>query len=177
MPKNANIFLIRHGEKPTDANDIGLSVAGQERAMAYVIYFQNLQVNSQSIKLHHLFATAQSAHSNRSYLTLQPLALQLNLKINNLFSDSDKDIAAVVTYIQASAEFNETNTLICWHHEKLLEIARGLGALPPTLPTNWPDEVYGWLIQLSYDANGVLISSTTLEEKLMYNDHHDHSLT
>ncbi len=177
MPRNTNILLIRHGEKPTDPTDLGLTAAGKARAMAYVSYFQNFQINSALIKLDYLFATAQSSHSNRSYLTIQPLALQLNLKINNLFTDSDKDIAELVNYIQTSSEFNGANILICWHHEKLLEIAKALGALPNTLPKNWPDEVYGWLIQLIYNANGTLITSTTLEEKLMYNDHHDPPLT
>src|SRR5690242_7995020 len=177
MPKNANILLIRHGEKPADHNDIGLNIAGQERAMAYIIYFQNLQINSKPVKLHHLFATAQSAHSNRSYLTIQPLAQQLNLKINNSFSDRDQDIVALVNYIQSDPQFNDSNILICWHHENLLEIAKNLGALPHTLPRDWPDEAFGWLIQLSFDAHGGLISSTTLEEKLMYDDHHNHPLT
>lgn len=175
MPRNTNILLIRHGEKPTDGTDINLNLAGQERAMAYVSYFQNFQINSEVIKLNHLFATAQSTHSNRSYLTILPLAQHLNLQINNSFTDSDKDVAALVNYIQTDPQFNDANILICWHHENLLEIAKGLGALPHTLPKDWPGEVFGWLIQLSYNVKGDLITSITLEEKLMYNDHHDHS--
>ncbi len=171
MLKNTNIFLIRHGEKPTEPTDIGLNIAGQERAMAYVIYLQNLQINSQPIKLHHLFATAQSAHSNRSYLTIEPLAHQLNLNINNHFTDSDQDVAALVTYLQTDSRFSEANILICWHHEKLLKIAKGLGVPLHTLPQSWPDNVYGWLIQLSYDNTGTLTSSTTVEQKLMYDDY------
>jgi len=169
--KNTNILLIRHGEKPTEPTDIGLSVSGQERAMAYSIYLQNFQINSEIIKLDHLFATAQSNHSNRSYLTIKPLAQQLNLKINNNFMDSEEDIAALVNYLQTDPQFNSTNILICWHHEKLLQIASALGAPPHTLPGNWPDEVYGWLVQLSFDANGTLTTSITLEVKLMYDDY------
>ena len=176
MPKNSNILLIRHGEKPlNESANPGLTVAGQERAMAYVIYFQNFMLNSQLIKLDYLFATAQSAHSNRSYLTIQPLAQQLNLKINNTFSDSDEDVDALVRYIQSDQSFNGSNILICWHHEKLLRIAKGLGAGAShhTIPDDWPDGAFGWLIYLSYDASGILTGAATIDQKLMYNDH-DH---
>ncbi len=176
MPKNANILLIRHAEKPTDLSDIGLTVQGQERAMAYVIYFQNFQITAKVIQLQHLLATAQSSHSNRSYLTLQPLSHQLQLEIDNRYSDSDKDIVALATYLQTDPRFNEANTLICWHHEKLLQIAAALGASPSTVPSNWPDEAYGWLIQLSFDAHGAITTSVTIEQKLMYDDH-NHPIT
>lgn len=171
MPTNTNILLIRHAEKPTDQTNTGLILAGQARAMAYVIYFQNYQINSQVIKLDYLFATAQSAHSNRPYLTIQPLGQALNLNIDSHFTNSDEDVAALTNYIQTDPKFNNANILICWHHEKLLQIANALGAPHDTLPNDWPDSVYGWLIQLSYAANGRLTESVTIEEKLMYDDY------
>jgi broad specificity phosphatase PhoE len=171
MPINTNILLIRHAEKPADQSDSGLNLAGQARAMAYIVYFQNFKINSKLIKLDYLFATAVSGHSNRPYLTIQPLAQTLTLPIDNHFMNTDEEVAALANYLQTDPKFNNANILICWHHEKLLQIADALGAPHHTLPDDWPDPVYGWLIQLSFDANGRLAESITIEEKLMYDDY------
>ena len=72
MPKNTNILMIRHGEKPKSGT--GLAVAGQERAQAYSIYFQNYLLNSSPVKLNHLFAAANSNASHRPVLTITPLS-------------------------------------------------------------------------------------------------------
>jgi hypothetical protein len=63
MPKNASILMIRHAERPDTGT--GLSVAGQERAQAYVIYFQNYLLNSNPVKLDYLMAAADSSESYR----------------------------------------------------------------------------------------------------------------
>lgn len=170
MPKNSHILLIRHGEKPLNPAETGLSVAGQARSMAYVVYFQNFDINSLPIKIEHLFATAPTDHSNRPYLTIQPLAQQLNVKINNQFNNTDQDIAALVKFLRDEQQFNNTNILVCWHHEKLLEMAASLGALSGSLPTDWSPEIFGWVILLSYDAKGDVTGSTVVEEKLMFGD-------
>ncbi len=170
MPKSANILLIRHGEKPLSQTETGLSIAGQARAMAYIIYFQNFEINSHFIKLDYLFATAPSAHSNRSYLTIEPLAHQLDLKINNNFSNTDQDIAALVHHLLSENKLNNSNILICWHHERLLAMAAALGALPGTLPADWPPDIFGRLILLSYGADGRVIHSVVVPEKLMFTD-------
>lgn len=170
MPTNSNIILIRHGEKPLNQTETGLSVAGQARSMAYVVYFQNFEINSQPIKIEHLLATAPTDHSNRPYLTIQPLAQQLGLKINNQFNNTDQDIAALVKFLLEEQQFFNTNILVCWHHERLLEIAAALGAIKGTLPAEWSPDNFGWVILLSYDAKGEVISSTVIEEKLMFGD-------
>ena len=72
MPKNTNILMIRHAEKPDSGSD--LAVAGQERAQAYVVYFRNYSINSSLVKLDYLFAAANSSASQRPQLTIQPLA-------------------------------------------------------------------------------------------------------
>jgi hypothetical protein len=174
MPKNTNILLVRHGEKPDDKTEIGLSVAGQERALAYTIYFQNLVLDDKPLQFNYLFASHQSPHSNRPFLTLQPLAAQLKLPIDARFQaneDPTTGLAALVNYLLTKPHFDHSNLLVCWHHEQLLEMATGLGALPHTLPQQWPDEVFGWVLYLSYDANGVVTGSGVIEEKLMFNDH------
>jgi hypothetical protein len=170
VPQNSQILLIRHGEKPNSQAETGLSVAGQARSMAYVVYFQNFEINSKPIKIDHLFATAPTDHSNRPYLTIQPLAQQLDLKINNQFNNTDQDIAALVKFLLDEQQFNNSNILVCWHHERLLEMAAALGALKGTLPVDWSPEIFGWVILLSYGAKGEVISSTVIQEKLMFGD-------
>jgi hypothetical protein len=170
MPRGTNFLLIRHAEKPDDQNDTGLSVPGQARAMAYVVYFQNYKINSNPVKLGHLFATAQSPRSNRPYLTIEPLARQLGLQINNFYENRAEDIEALAKYLLIDPTFNNATVLICWHHQELLHLAQALGAQKHTLPTDWPEDTFGWLIEICFDGAGNLALSGVIEEKLMYTD-------
>lgn len=53
---------------------------------------------------------------------------------------------------------------ICWHHGTILDLANALlssgGVKPANLPAasawpgKWPCEVFGWLLQIVYDAAG-----------------------
>jgi hypothetical protein len=73
MPANCTIYLIRHAEKPDSGP--GLSPAGQERAQAYLVYFQNLlNPAGETIRWNYLFASKDSEASHRPFLTLLPLA-------------------------------------------------------------------------------------------------------
>ena len=174
MPKNTNILMIRHGEKPHSG--IGLAVAGEERAQAYVIYFQNYSLNSNLVKWDYLFAAANSSESHRPSLTIQPLATAIGLDIDA--KHKDKDYQKVADDILQNSKYDGSNILICWHHGEILDLAAALGAngLPPASnwPTPpWPKDVYGWVLQLCYDADGNIDPSQTicLNQKLMYDDH------
>lgn len=180
MPKNTTILMIRHAEKPDDDNDPGLAVAGQERAQAYVVYFQNYPPGGKPIKLNYLFASEDSKESHRPKLTLKPLAQALNLQTN--LDYKDKDYGNLATEINGNSKYDQSQILICWHHGHILDLA-GVGALgvdPSKLPASsnwppnpWPGEVFGWLLQISYDANGNVIPAQTMciNQKLMYDDH------
>ena len=174
MPKDTNILMIRHAEKPRSGT--GLAVAGQERAQAYVIYFQNYLLNSNLVKLDYLFAAADSSESQRPRLTIEPLATAIGLKIND--KHKDKDYQKVADDILQNSKYDQSNILICWHHGEILDLAAALGApgLPPspTWPTPpWPKEVYGWVLQLCYDDGGDIIPSQTIciNQQLMYDDY------
>jgi len=169
MPKNTNILLIRHAEKPDDDKDPTLAVAGQERAQAYVVYFQNFSINSAPIKLNYLFSTAKSPESNRPYLTIEPLAQTLGLSINN--HHKDKHYGKVATDILQNSKYDNSNILICWHHGEILELAHALGAPQSSLPSTWNGAVFGWVIQLVFDSNGKLSVLPTINQQLMYDDY------
>jgi phosphohistidine phosphatase SixA len=175
MPSNTNVFLIRHAEKPESGT--GLAVAGQERAQAYTIYFQNYSLNSQSIKLDYLFAAADSSESHRPRLTIEPLSKAINIDIDD--KHSDKDYQKVADDILQNSKYDKSNVLICWHHGEILDLAAALGVVPDDLPPAsnwpsppWPSDVFGWLLQLCYDDNGNIIPTQTLciNEQLMFDD-------
>jgi hypothetical protein len=177
MPANCTIYLIRHAEKPDSGS--GLSLAGQERAQAYVVYFQNLtNPAGETIQWDYLFASKDSEASHRPFLTLLPLAYAINKTIDPQFKD--KDYSSLVDDIQTNSEkkFDNSNILICWHHGEILELAQSLGVkcsdLPPSSnwPKTWPEDVFGWLLQIYYKEDGSLHHKETqaISEKLMHDD-------
>ncbi len=182
MPKNTNIVLVRHAEKPSSG--ASLAPAGAERAHAYVPYFQNYVLQppnkkSASLQLQYLFASADSANSDRPDLTLLQLSAAIMVAINTKYSDQDYKKAA--NDILQSSQYDNSNILICWHHGEILALAAALGVNPLKLPSSsswpstWPGHVYGWLLQICYDGNGNINTSQTLciNQKLMYDDHHN----
>lgn len=174
MPKNTNILMIRHAEKPAAGPD--LAVPGQERAQAYAVYFQNYSLNSSLVKLDYLFAAADSSESHRPRLTIEPLAAAIGLAINDKHKDCDYQ--KVADDILQNAKYEKKNILICWHHGEILQLATALGAtgLPPASnwpAPPWPSDVFGWLLQLCYDDKGAIIPSQTIciNEELMFDDY------
>ncbi|MBV8882498.1 MAG: hypothetical protein JO235_00645 [Chroococcidiopsidaceae cyanobacterium CP_BM_RX_35] len=175
MPTNTNILMIRHAEKPDSGQS--LSELGQQRAEAYVSYFQNFKIGGTNIKLDYLFAAANSFESHRPKLTLEPLAKALGLDINDKYKD--RDYSELASKILEQSKYNQTNILISWHHQELLQFAEALGVNPNNLLAQshwpsppWPDDVFNWLLQLCYDASGNIIPFQTccINERLLADD-------
>jgi len=164
--KNAVILIIRHAEKP--AKGFELSPAGQERAQAYVGYFEKFTIDGKLLKLDYLFSTADSEKSHRPRLTLEPLSKALGIKIDSRFSDDE--FSKLAQEIQNHP--HGQNILICWHHGRIPELLCALGANPAQLlpDSKWPADVFGWLIQLRYDENGKLSEAKCINEDLMPGD-------
>jgi hypothetical protein len=174
MPTNANILLVRHAEKPDSGT--GLAPLGQARAQAYAAYFQNYAIGGNPVKPQYIFAAADSDESHRPRLTMEPLAQALGLSIDD--KHKDKDYAKVADDLLTHPKYNGSNVLVCWHHGEILDLAAALGASAGTLPASsnwpakWPGDVFGWVLQLCYGADGKLIPAQTLclSEQLMYDD-------
>jgi hypothetical protein len=152
---NAVVLIIRHAEKPDSG--AGLSPAGQVRAQAYVKYFQNYQLDSARLQLDCLIAAADSAESCRPRLTLEPLSRATGLPIDTRFKDQD---------FQSLAESLETTKqgsqiLICWHHGEIPMLLSAFGMDPKALLPDgrWPDEKFGWVLQLPFDDSGRVAGS------------------
>ncbi len=158
---NAVILVIRHGEKPATGDQ--LSTAGQARAQAYVSFFKNFKVNGQPVKLDYLFASADSKVSQRARLTIEPTSKMLGLAIDTQFADEQFQMLAD----EIKTRPHGRTMLICWHHGEIPRLLKALGADPDRLfpKGEWPDDVFNWLVELHYDANGHLIAASRGSEQ------------
>ncbi len=154
------VLLIRHAEKPDDGT--GLAPAGVARANTYVRYFTNYRINGATIKLTALFAAANSSSSHREYLTLLPLSQATGLTINTPYKDDD--YAKLADLLQSTDHGRDV--LVCWHEGKLPDLIRALGGdARELLPDgDWPEDQYGWVIQLRYDKHGRLKDAQRIVE-------------
>ena len=164
--KNAVILVIRHAEKP-DTGD-GLSAEGEAHARAYVNYFRNFMIDGRPLKLDYLFATADSKGSRRPRLTLEPTSKALGLAVDSRFKN--KDFQELVDELRSKSHGKAI--LIAWHHGEIPALLGALGAdTKQVLPNgDWPEDVFGWLIQLRYDQNGQLIDAKRIDENLAIGD-------
>jgi hypothetical protein len=157
--ENAVILIIRHAE---DADTgYGLSPAGEARAEACANYFKNLEINGKPFELAHIFATRDTHNSRRPRLTVEPTAQKFGLTVDDRFKN--RQFLELVNDIESWP--HGENVLIAWHHGKIPQLLRALGADPRTLLPDgrWPDVVFGWLIQLRYDQNGHLFESKRID--------------
>jgi hypothetical protein len=164
--KNATILIIRHAEKPDEG--VTLSPDGTLRAQAYVKYFQALQIDGHPFQADHIFCTADSKGSQRPRLTIEPLSQALRLSIDNRFKN--KDVADLARALESQA--HGTNFLVCWHHGEIPALLTELGAdAGQLLPKGrWPEDVFGWMIELHYDGAGRLQATKLIHENLMPDD-------
>ena len=148
--KNATVLIIRHAEKPETGKH--LSPAGVKRAQAYVGFFKSFTFNSHLVKVDHLFAAQESKNSDRPRETLLPLSNALHLKIHSNFALRDSQKLAD----KVRSTYSGETVLICWHHGAIPGLLEAFGANPKTLLPGgkWPEDVFGWLVVLSYDQNG-----------------------
>jgi hypothetical protein len=163
---NATILIIRHAEKP--GTGVELAPAGTLRAQAYAGYFQHLQLDGRPFTPDHLFCTADSNGSHRPRLTLEPLSEALKLPLDHRFAN--KSMLDLAREIRSRS--HGQNLLICWHHGEIPALLQALGAAPESvLPHGkWPDDVFGWMIELRYDSTGRLQEARCLHENLMPDD-------
>ena len=167
-PKNSVVLIIRHAENPADGH--GLSPRGEERAKAYKNYFQNFSIDSKRLEPQAVVVAADSKHSHRPRLTVEPFAKAAKLPIDNRFANKQPtDLAA-----ELRANYQGKVILVCWHHGQIPALLRAMGAAPETLLPNgkWPRNVYDWVIMASFDENGRLILESTkrISEHLLQGD-------
>ena len=157
-PRDAVVLIIRHAEKPDFG--IGLAPRGQQRAEAYKRYFRKFAVDATPLRLDAIFASSDSKKSQRSRLTVEPLARAAKLEVNTRFrTEEAKGLADEVRATQRGK-----CVLICWHHGDVPDLLREFGVKPRRLLPDgeWPDPVFDWVIQMRFDAKGRLIPAQTM---------------
>ena len=122
---------------------------GEERARCYVDYFKNFSVDSKPLKLDYIFAAADSAGSRRPGLTVAPLSRATGLAVDSRFGS--KQFQELADEIRSRP--HGQHILICWHHGAIPGLLHALGAEPDRVipQAKWPENVFGWVIQLRYD--------------------------
>jgi hypothetical protein len=162
------VLIIRHAEDADTGN--GLSPRGQQRAEVYKEYFRKFSVDSKLLRPDAVFAAKDSKKSHRPHLTVEPFAKAEKLPINMRYGNNQStELAADLRATQQGKRI-----LICWRHGNVPDLLRALGATPEDLLPRgkWPGAVYDWVLLLSYDQNGRLISARTrrIDDHLMPGD-------
>lgn len=140
------ILIIRHAEKPDPndaAPDINLSKRGYQRADALA-----RTIPDHFPRPDFLLATKQSKSSNRPIETITPLAAALHEKIEAEFKDDEFNQAA--HEVLTNPKYVGKTVLIAWHHGKIPELAKALGA--KDVPDKWDPNVFDRVWEITYDA-------------------------
>ena len=95
----------------------------------------------------------------RPSLTITPLSLALGLPIDTSYAD--RRFQQLADSLRSHSDGK--TILICWHHGKIPDLLKALGADPNTLLQNgtWPSKEFSWTVQLCYDKHGNLIPDLT----------------
>ncbi|KAI2642313.1 hypothetical protein GGS21DRAFT_299689 [Xylaria nigripes] len=140
------VYLIRHGEKPSDDDEVGLSSKGEERAQC----LRNVFARASDYDIGYILAQKpkSSGKRERPYLTVKPLADDLGLTVD---LSCDRDDPKCVQ--DAVDDYHgDGNILICWEHKQLNNIAKQLGADDVD---NYPDDSYDLIWTQPYDYNSI----------------------
>lgn len=161
------VLLIRHAEKPADANDTGLSPAGRQRAETLHELFTKSEARPDPLPTPDIIiATRASKRSNRPADTVTPLAGRLKLEVRCDYVNDDyvKQAAALL----ADPRYAGKTVLVSWHHGTLPEFAASLGATG--VPAKWGDDVYDRVWVVTFDDAGPAKPLTQLRQTLMPGD-------
>jgi hypothetical protein len=155
------IMLIRHAEKPDETGTVlgvdesgradpnQLSVRGWQRAGALVRFFAPPgQAHSMGIDTPSaIFACkpCNGSSSVRPFSTVWPLAASLRIPVHCETGKSDQ--AALLNAVRCVSGA----VLICWAHEPIPGLVRGLAGDLPGVPIKWPGKRYDlvWILDRS----------------------------
>ena len=150
---DATILIVRHGEKPGEGT--GLSPAGEMRAQVYAEYFRHFTMNGTPIRIDQLVAAEDTDSSSRPRLTLEPLSLEMGMRIDQ--PCPDHAVTTLVDWLKQRPAHQ--TTLVSWHHTKIAKLLAALGADPAALLPDgrWPNDRFDWVVALRFDHEGKLI--------------------
>ncbi|HJW72174.1 MAG TPA: phosphoglycerate mutase family protein [Geothrix sp.] len=142
--QDTTVVLVRHAERVSLFDDDSpLSATGQRRAEALVPVLESFHP-----------AALFTSDRRRTQQTLAPLAARLDLKTNVRSKDQSSALSAEIL-----KDHRGQTVLVCWHHDLMKKLAKGLGVQGPT--PYWSLDSYDriWVVRIS--ARG----EATLEER------------
>jgi hypothetical protein len=152
------IMLIRHAEKPDEtgavlgvdengrANPHQLSVRGWQRAGALVRFFtlaaQSGPAGIETPSAIFACKPLNGSCSVRPFSTIWPLAAALQIPVNHDISKNEE--AALLNAVASVSGA----VLICWAHEPIPALVKGIAGELPGLPVKWPGKRFDlvWIL-------------------------------
>jgi len=147
MSSSKKIIIIRHAEKPIRESDQKLSALGMKRAQDWAHYIpHNLGVPDI------IYATAPSAKSIRPLQTIMPLfeLLEFAELVASIEDDKAKELGRSLV---SNLDLADPVTLICWHHGKIPDLLKGLGAKHHEYPDPWPEDDFGTALVVTFEQD------------------------
>jgi phosphohistidine phosphatase SixA len=152
------ILVMRHSEKSDDPLDPYLTPTGYARAQRLAQY---VPATFGAPKF--LFASAASKHSRRSIETLEPLAKQCRLTIDETYAD--QDYGALAHHLRKHAAFDGALTVVCWHHGNIPSMMHALKASADDYPDPWKRDVFNLILQVKITKGREIPEVTRVSER------------
>lgn len=162
------IYVIRHGEKPTDAtrppfgvdvdgnrNPSSLSPKGWQRSGALAVLFSPAVAPKEGLRTPTaLYATAYGdapvTKIHRPYQTLLGLSRRLGLPIQ-----SPDLIGRETAFADAVLSSGADVVLICYEHQRIPALVQGFPTADgAAIPAAWPDDRYDVIWTFTFDPAG-----------------------
>lgn len=169
----AQVFLIRHGEKPADEKENHLSPKGRQRAAALVPYFletPELLKFGSPVAIYAQPCTEPKKHSARPIETVEALAKALKFEVRTpaVGDGAPKDaFPAMVKEILEDPKYDGKSVLICWSHGPLPLIAHKFGA--EGVPEKWNDDHFDRVWVLTFHKDGK-VKCQDVPQRLLFGD-------
>ncbi|MFI9723257.1 hypothetical protein ACIHFE_26980 [Streptomyces sp. NPDC052396] len=161
------IMIIRHGEKPDETSDKApfgitedgthnshaLLVRGWQRAGALVGLFApdgGAAPRAGLLRPTAVYA-AGPHHGNKGLRpseTVTPLAAKLGVRLNLSYRTDDEAELARELVARRGV------TLVSWEHHRISDIVKGLGAVHPAPPADWPDDRFDLVWVFTREGSG-----------------------
>ena len=148
------ILVMRHAEKSDDPLDPHLTSAGLARAKALAHYIPATFGMPQF-----LFASAASKHSRRPIETLEPLAAQCHLTIDDSYAD--QDYGALAHHLRKNDGMAGALVVVCWHHGNIPPMMHALHAAAGDYPNPWKGDVFDLILQVTLGSGAPSVRRIT----------------
>jgi hypothetical protein len=149
IKKPKKVVVIRHAEKPIRQGDQKLSSIGMKRAEDWARYIPH-NFGTPDI----IYATRASKESIRPIMTIMPLFEALeDVKIDVSYADEGAENLGKELAPNEVHSHDGQIIVVCWHHGKIPELLKGLGAKHHEYPDPWPEDDFGTALVVTFEQD------------------------